>query len=49
MEIGILLVFVYSLICATVNNTEFEVLLIKNRSIILDLYLTRKFYLLYNS
>ena len=34
MEIGILLVFVYSPIRSTTYNAEFEVLLIKNTSIV---------------
>jgi hypothetical protein len=37
VEIGILLVFVYSLICSTIFSAEFEVLLIKNTSIVRDL------------
>jgi hypothetical protein len=37
VEIGILLVFVYSLICSTIYNAEFEVLLTKNTSIVRDL------------
>ncbi len=34
MEIGILLVFVYSPISSTIYNTEFEVLLLKDTNIV---------------
>jgi hypothetical protein len=45
VEIGILLVFVYSPISSTIYNAEFEVLLVKNTSIVrgLDLAWTSCF------